>query len=153
MLFWVLLYWNGSGFQSIFYGKSQSIGISGRRMGYLQKQELGKWGEQIALRFLITQAVGILAANFRTRHGEIDLIGSDGTTLIFFEVKTRQSLQFGSPDQAVSGDKMKHIMNTAMVYISKFYTEEPLWRIDIISINRNPKTEQYTVQWIKNAEA
>ncbi len=122
-------------------------------MGYFQKQELGKWGEQVANQFLVNQGIKILAMNFRSRYGEIDLIGYDGSSLIFFEVKTRQSNQFGTPDQAVAGDKIKHIINTALVYISKFYSQEPLWRIDIISINRNPKTELYNVEWIKNAEA
>ncbi len=122
-------------------------------MGYLQKQDLGKWGEQVAMQFLVNQGIQITAKNFRSRYGEIDLIGTDGRSLMFFEVKTRQSQQFGAPDEAVSGDKLKRIQNTAMMYISKFYMQEPLWRIDIISIMRNPKTESHTVQWIKNAAA
>ncbi|MAT41048.1 MAG: YraN family protein [Anaerolineaceae bacterium] len=122
-------------------------------MGFLQKHELGRWGEQTANDFLAQQGVKILAKNYRSRYGEIDLIGWDGDSLVFFEVKTRQSLHFGSPDQAVAGDKIKHIINTALIYISTYYHQEPLWRIDIISINRNPKSNSYDVQWIKNAAA
>lgn len=121
-------------------------------MGYLHKRELGIWGEQIASGFLTDHQIEIIVKNFRSRYGEIDIIGSDGSCLIFFEVKTRQSNQFGSPDQAVNSDKMKHIINTAMCYISNHFTEEPLWRIDIISVIRNTKTNEYVVQWIKNAE-
>lgn len=122
-------------------------------MAYLNKQELGKWGEQTAADHLTEQGVKILDCNFRTRSGEIDLIGmDDADCLIFFEVKTRQSTHYGLPEQAVTDDKIERIINTAYDYLPQHYIEEPLWRIDVISIIRHTVSGEYQIQWIKNAE-
>ncbi len=120
--------------------------------GYMDKQYLGRWGENTAKAYLINNNVIIVSENFRSKQGEIDLIGWDGECLVFFEVKTRQSQKFGLPEQAVEKNKIAHIVNAGLDYLCKKFIEEPLWRVDIISILRNPKTEDFIIDWIKNAQ-
>jgi putative endonuclease len=63
-------------------------GKNGRRRDH--RRALGRYGERIALEHLRARGFTLLARNYRTRRGEIDLIAFDGRTLIFVEVKTRQ---------------------------------------------------------------
>lgn len=118
---------------------------------YYSRRVLAQWGESKAEKFLQSQGINILAKNYRKSSGEIDLIGRDSDEiLVFFEVKTRQSTLFGFPEEAVGPTKIGKITSTAWLYISEHYEIEPMWRIDIIGIIRNPKNDQFEIQWIKN---
>lgn len=79
-----------------------------------KKHKIGSLGEQIAVQTLKDAGYKIITQNYRTREGEIDIIALDGDTLVFVEVKTRSTLLFGHPLEAISTfkvNKMKKVAN------------------------------------------
>lgn len=99
-------------------------------------QELGELGEKLAKRFLEERGYTIVCQNFRTKQGEIDIIARDKDKIIVFvEVKTRTSLEFGNPAEAVDKNKMRHIINTARYYLHINKLEDNTMRFDIIEVS------------------
>ena len=80
---------------------------------------VGQIGENAAADILMAKGYTILKRNYRCRHGEIDIIAEKYGEMSFVEVKTRQSLKFGRPCEAVSEEKKKHIRKTARCYLNE----------------------------------
>ena len=107
---------------------------------------LGEKGEGVAVKFLRKRGYKIIVQNFKTRIGEIDIIARDGETLAFIEVKTRESIEYGRPFEAVNRFKKKKIVNVALLYLKRF-KEIPPCRFDVVSIyyeNGRPEVELIT---------
>lgn len=99
-------------------------------------QELGELGEKLAKRFLEERGYTIICQNFRTKQGEIDIIARDKyKTIIFVEVKTRTSLEYGNPAEAVDENKMRRIISTARYYLHINKLEDNTMRFDIIEVS------------------
>ena len=99
--------------------------------------ELGRAGERLAARYLRTQQYRVLYRNFRAPHGgEVDLVCRDKTcdTLAFVEVKTRSSLAFGAPGEAVTREKQKLIARGALAWLRLLDNPDILFRFDIVEI-------------------
>ncbi len=79
---------------------------------------LGKWGENIARDFLITQGYVIVTTNWRLGHYEIDIIATKGNRMIFVEVKTRTSQDY-DPLEAIDNRKKNHIIRSANIYLQE----------------------------------
>ncbi len=104
---------------------------------------LGREGEEIAIKFLKKNGYKIIEQNYKVPLGEIDIIAKDGDTLVFIEVKARESLEFGRPFEAVNYTKMKKITKAALSYIKKF-KETPPCRFDVLSVyfkDKRPEIE------------
>lgn len=99
-----------------------------------QKQIEGKTGETIASEYLNGLGYSLLYKNFRCRQGEIDLIARDKDEIVFIEVKTRKSKNYGEAKEAVNKEKIKHIIRTAMYYLYITKQETAFVRIDVIEI-------------------
>lgn len=97
------------------------------------RQQLGRWGEQAAASYLQARGYTIEAQNLRSEHGEIDLLASKDGQLIFVEVKTRRSMRFGHPEEAVTAAKQAHLIATAQAYMQSQPAQRQ-WRIDVISV-------------------
>ena len=98
-----------------------------------KKIQLGKFGEKIAEKYLKNKGYGIIAKNFYSREGEIDLICQKNGIVFFIEVKTRTNQNFGWPEEAVTDQKLEKIAAAA----EKYLTENKIngeWQIDIISV-------------------
>lgn len=95
--------------------------------------DLGAEGEALAASYLETQGYRIRARNFRSGKGEIDIIASDGNTLVFVEVKTRSTARFGLPREAVTPFKQNMLRKTAMSYLVQLSKEIPC-RFDVVEI-------------------
>ncbi|MGD9279831.1 MAG: YraN family protein, partial [Desulfobacterales bacterium] len=80
------------------------------------KQKFGEQGEALAARRLKKAGYKIIETNYRTRLGEIDIIAKDKDTIVFVEVKSRRSVYFGNPKQAVTLQKQKKISLVALYY-------------------------------------
>lgn len=94
---------------------------------------VGAWGEQIAAEYLRKKRYKLLAAGYRCRFGEIDLIVSDRKYLVFVEVKLRKSAQFAKALEYVDRRKQDRLRTTAEMYLSQNPTElQP--RFDVIEI-------------------
>lgn len=106
----------------------------------MNKTALGKKGEEIAVQFLKTKGLKIIETNFRIRGGEIDIVAIDQNTLVYVEVKTRSSDQFGKPEESVTPYKIKYLERTAKFYRNSRKNLPELERIDVISIDlSNPQ--------------
>ncbi|MFH1540502.1 MAG: YraN family protein [Elusimicrobiota bacterium] len=111
-----------------------------------QSSEFGKSGEELAEEYLKKIGYEIVAKNFRTRYGEIDIIVKDKKTFVFVEVKTRKDSNYGDPQLAVTKYKQKHLALAAIIFIKKKSLNTD-YRFDIVAIC-NDKIEH-----IKNAFA
>lgn len=98
-----------------------------------EHNELGQRGELMAQTFLTDKGYKILHVNWRIRKLEIDIIAMDGETLVFVEVKTRQTLLFGEPENAVNYKKQRSLIHAANAYVVRYRIENDA-RFDIISI-------------------
>ena len=79
-----------------------------------KRKELGQKGEETAALYLRRKGYKIIEQNYRySRLGEIDLIAQEGKDLVFVEVKTRSSLSFAEPEEAVNYQKQKRIIKLA----------------------------------------
>ena len=99
-------------------------------------QALGRWGEKQAADFLTNKGYQVLARNLRTPYGEIDLIASQGEALVFIEVKTRMTQDYGLPEEAITPQKLQHMIESAQHYIQENLETEPNWRVDVIAIQK-----------------
>lgn len=112
----------------------------------MNKREIGTFYERQAQQFLLDKGVRILERNYRCRQGEIDIIGYDGTCLVFFEVKARDSGRAGTGAEAVNLRKQRTICRVADYYRMKHRVSEfTELRYDCIAIDNGK------IAWIKNA--
>lgn len=97
------------------------------------KKLLGRTGEVKAEKFLKRLGYKILAKNYKTVVGEIDIIAKDGDTVVFVEVKTRTNEKYGAPSEAVGVNKRMKYFKVAEEYLIKNYkTTDVLCRFDVI---------------------
>lgn len=97
-------------------------------------KNMGLWGEDKAVEFLKAKNYTILARNYHSRFGEIDIIARKQNTIIFVEVKTRKNTAFGFPAEFVDYKKQQKIMKTAQLYINDNFNAEFDYRFDIIEV-------------------
>ena len=95
--------------------------------------ELGHIGEQKAIDFLVRKGYGILAQDWKYEHNDIDIVAEKEGEIVFVEVKTRTSDDFGTPEEAVTPSKVRHIIRAAEMYIRLNDIDQPI-RFDIISL-------------------
>jgi putative endonuclease len=103
----------------------------------MKRHHIGAWGEEIASQYLQTKGYRILARNWRTQEGEVDLVAQDGETVVFVEVKTRTSKEFGWPEESITVTKRRRLQRSALAYLSDQDLMDIHWRIDVIAIDRN----------------
>ncbi|HBR80810.1 MAG: hypothetical protein UX09_C0031G0004 [Candidatus Uhrbacteria bacterium GW2011_GWE2_45_35] len=98
------------------------------------RRKFGNLCEAAAARFLEDKGYKILARQFYTRVGEIDLVAEIGEELVFVEVKARRNIKFGFPEEAVGRGKIKKMLAAADIYMSQNKIFERPFRLDIIAI-------------------
>jgi putative endonuclease len=119
-----------------FYQLADGLRHHVRRRKWPSDLALGRRGEDIAHRHLQRAGIVIVARNYRTPSGTggIDLIGWDHGTLVFFEVKSRSTDEYGAPDRAIGDAKRDHIVRAARQYVR--HAEAP-WesvRFDVVNV-------------------
>lgn len=95
---------------------------------------LGRWGESVAADYLHRKRYTLIAANFRCRCGEIDLIVEDRKYIVFVEVKLRRSAQFAQAREFVDHRKQERLKQTALLYLSQHEENSKQPRFDVIEI-------------------
>ena len=100
----------------------------------MSNKTLGDQGEAYAADYLRQNGYRILTRNYRTKVGEIDLIADDHGTLVFIEVKTRRSVRFGTPAEAVNYKKKQKIIQTAYWYLYEQRRENTICRFDVLEV-------------------
>lgn len=116
-----------------------------------EHNELGKWGEELAAKYL--EQKGYVIRDRDWRQGKLDLdivaVADDGETVVFVEVKARKTNAFGQPEQAVDAKKIKRLARAADSYVKSLGVSAPL-RFDIVSIISDQKEAQ-TIEHIVDA--
>ena len=97
------------------------------------RQSIGKQGEIKAKNYLKRRGYQILECNYRTKAGEIDLIAKEKDCLVFVEVKTRTTEEYGTPAEAVSFYKQQHMVKSAQYYLVR-HGGECECRFDVIEV-------------------
>ena len=95
--------------------------------------ELGKKGEEEAVRYLIQKGYSILHRNWRSGKKELDIVAIYDNTLVVIEVKTRRDVLYGNPEDAVNGQKIRKIVSSTDAYIRRSAIDLPV-RFDIITM-------------------
>jgi putative endonuclease len=103
-----------------------------------QRQQIGSWGEGVAVEHLSAHGYTILARNVRTPHGEIDIVAQREDLLVFVEVKTRTSSRFAYPEDSVTSRKQAHMLAAAEHYLQEHTDSGDAWQFDVIAIEGNP---------------
>ena len=98
------------------------------------RHEIGKLGEDLAVKYLEKNGYKVIERNFECRQGEIDIISIYKDELIFIEVKTRTNTKYGKPVDAVDLKKQKHLIKAVEYYLYSRHLENEFVRIDVIEI-------------------
>ncbi len=114
-----------------------------------EKEELGRKGEDRALRFLKKKGYRIIEQNYVCKMGEMDIIAKEKDTLVFVEVKTRTSIAFGPPQLAVTPFKQRQLSKVALHFLKEKKLEDIKARFDVVAILLPPEEEK--IELIRNA--
>ncbi|MBI3300553.1 MAG: YraN family protein [Deltaproteobacteria bacterium] len=98
------------------------------------RRDLGQQGEREAEQFLSAQRYAIVARNYRSPFGEVDLIALDRQTIVFVEVRTHTGEAFGDPLESVNARKQRQIARAALHYLSRHHLHDREARFDVIGI-------------------
>ena len=120
-------------FPSVLLARVLSF-FSRRPPRMLGSRGVGQEWENLAEKHLKKAGYRIRARNFRTKVGEIDFVAQDGETLCFIEVKGRQTLRFGAPEEAVNAEKQRRIFRAAQAYLQRERLEDAPCRFDVVAI-------------------
>jgi len=115
----------------------------------MQKKELGKKGEDVALRFLKKNGYRVIERNYVCKMGEMDIIAKEKDTLVFVEVKTRTSTTFGPPQLAVNPKKQSQMSKVALHFLKEKNLEDVRARFDVVAILMGARGEE--IELIKDA--
>ncbi len=104
-------------------------------MSEKNKRDLGKEGEDIAVKYLTEKGFKIVERNYHySTKGEIDIIANDKNQLVFVEVKSRINLDYGEPEYAINPKKIKQIKKMAELYLFDKEIDEADCRFDVVAI-------------------
>jgi len=98
------------------------------------KDDLGRKGEELAADFLVEAGMQVVERNWRCSQGEIDLVARDGDELVFVEVKTRSSLGYGHPLEAITVAKLARLRRLASAWCAAHPGQSGLVRIDAVAV-------------------
>jgi putative endonuclease len=120
-------------------------------MGKMKRSDTGRLGEKLARDFLKKRGFHILENNYRCTEGEIDIIARHKDCLVFVEVRTKTSQQFGSPEESITQAKKKRMVTTAQHYRQTHDKQLPMWRIDFVAVELDKKRKLSRIELIENA--
>ena len=122
------------------------------------RSELGRRGEEAAAAYLAGQGYQLLARNWRTRAGELDIVARDGEWLVLVEVRARQrsgrrgevAPLLGPPEESVTRRKQRQLAVMAQAYVFENRWEGP-WRIDVIALEFLPNGKVGRLNHLRDA--
>jgi len=117
----------------------------------MSRQEVGKLGEKLARKFLQKRGYHIQETNFHCREGEIDIVAQHKDYLVFIEVRTKSSLDFGSPEESITSAKKEKLIASALTYINAHQNLPSSWRIDVVAIEIDQSGKTKRIELIENA--
>lgn len=116
----------------------------------MYNKQTGDHGEDIACEYLKGQGYSILERNYRIQGGEIDIVAKEGETLVFIEVKTRHSRDYGLPKESMTPWKVRHLLKTARFYVQKINWGWNEYRLDFVGVDFADSKDKPEIELIKN---
>ncbi len=117
----------------------------------MKRKDVGILGEKLARDFLQKRGYRILESNYRCAAGEIDIIARHKDYLVFVEVRTKRSLEFGSPEESITPTKMERLRAVASHYQQTHNDLPASWRIDVVAVELDQKDKSVRIELIENA--
>jgi len=114
-----------------------------------KRQKFGAKSESLAAWYLKKNGYKIIEQNYRTPLGEIDIIAKEKKTIVFVEVKSRQSIRYGNPKWAVTPKKQRKISMVALQYLKSTRQMDARARFDVVAVTSN--RDQPQIEIVKNA--
>ena len=116
---------------------------------------LGQWGERQARLYLEARGYEIVAGNYRSRSGEIDLVAMQDGETVFVEVKTRRGGAYGRGSESISPERAERMAAVAEEYLQSHspdgYASSTPWRIDLVCVNLDSRGRLLSVDHIEHA--
>jgi putative endonuclease len=112
-------------------------------------KELGRKGEDLAVRYLKKNGYQLIERNYICKMGEMDIIAKEKDTLVFIEVKARTSTVFGLPQLAVNPAKQRQLSKVALNFLKEKKLEDVKARFDVVAILLGKKEDE--IELIKDA--
>lgn len=110
------------------------------------------WGEIYAARYLRDNGYVVLTGNYRSRHGEVDIIAEKGKYICFVEVKTRGENRLYEPKEAVDYSKQQKLIATSKLFIKEHLTKKQP-RFDVCEVFLDGNFSPVKINYIENAFA
>ncbi len=114
------------------------------------RKKLGWRGEELAVAHLEKRGYVVRERNWRCPAGEIDIVGEDGSCLVFVEVRTRRGREFGTPEESVTPAKQAKLVELVQTYLQE-HDWDGDWRIDVVAVEMTSGGKLLRVELIKNA--
>ncbi|MCE5266262.1 MAG: YraN family protein [Planctomycetaceae bacterium] len=118
---------------------------------FFPEKSLGQRGEEAAARFLRRRRYRILARADQSGPGELDLVALDRKTIVFVEVKTRQSQDAGHPAEAVDAEKQRRLTRAAVSFLKRHRLLEYPARFDVVAITWPAGKRRPLIEHVKDA--
>jgi len=117
----------------------------------MKRRDTGILGEKLARDFLKKQGYRIIETNYRCPPGEIDIIAKHKDCLVFIEVRSKTSLEFGSPEESITPIKIGRLRAAASHYQQTHDNIYPSWRIDVVAVELDQNGKPSRIELIDNA--
>ena len=117
----------------------------------MKRRDTGILGEKLANDFLKKRGYHILETNYRCPEGEIDIVAKHRDCLVFIEVRTKKSLEFGSPEESITPAKQERMRATASHYCQTHNDLPSLCQIDVVAVELDQKGKPLRIELIENA--
>jgi putative endonuclease len=117
----------------------------------VQRKETGCLGEQLAKSFLQRKGYRIIETNCRCGRDEIDIVARQKDYLVFIEVRTKSSAEYGSPEESLTFDKMTHMERAALQYLQSHNMLSDPWRIDLVAVELDASSKPLRIELVENA--
>ncbi len=117
----------------------------------MKRRDTGILGEKLARDFLERRGYRIVETNYRCPEGEIDIVAKHKDYLVFVEVRTKKSLEFGSPEESITPAKKERMKAAAYHYQQTHDNLPSLWRIDVVAVELDQKGKLSRIELIENA--
>jgi len=117
----------------------------------MKRRETGILGEKLAKDFLARKGYRIIETNYRCSHGEMDIIARKKDCLVFIEVRTKTSREFGSPEESITSTKKERLIAVAEHYQQTHENLPASWHIDLVAVELGRDNRPTRIEIIENA--
>jgi len=117
----------------------------------MKRKATGNLGEKLVRDYLKKKHHRVLETNYHCSYGEIDIISKQKDTLVFTEVRTKTSLDFGTPEESITRTKRQRMRACALYYLQTHENPGKTWRIDVAAVEIDINGKPSRVEVIENA--